>query len=304
MQNFSVLFLAAMLFFFGACSKPEVPLRHALPEQCTVYDMKQASCIDLAELAGRLAPYRVVFVGDHHAESVMHMRFADLITLMAEQSRHVMLANEWFTPEDDTALSQYAAGSLEGNFTSVVDWQKKAGYAFDSYAPVYDAVRRANGALYGINMDKAFQHAISDQDETNMTTAQKAFVHTLDMNLSAHRAMLAPFFSHCHAKHKNESAADCSERMYRVQVAWDSYMARQSAVLAEGELKKDADVLIIFAGAMHLAYGVGINARFARLSGEPFVTILPVPEGISSADVGEADFLLFYRRDKKEKDHP
>ena len=106
--------------------------------------------------------------------------------------------------------------------------------------------------------------------------------------------MLAPFFSHCHSLRKGEDAASCSERMYRVQVAWDSYMAKESANLVNRVQHRRSDLLMVFAGAMHFSYGLGINTRFARLSREPFVTIKPVSAGTDIADVGEADFLLFY----------
>ena len=58
----------------------------------------------------------------------------------------------------------------------------------------------------------------------------------------------------------------CKERMYRVQVAWDTYMATQSAQIAKRYLKTKKDKLIVFAGAMHMEHGLGIPLRFARLS--------------------------------------
>ena len=127
-----------------------------------------------------------------------------------------------------------------------------------------------------------------------MTRGEKDFYDSLDLNMAAHRQMLAPFFGHCHSLHKGEDATACKERMYRVQVAWDSYMAKESVTLANRVLHHSSDLLMVFAGSMHFSHGLGINARFARLSREPFVTIAPVPVGTDKVDVGEADFLLFY----------
>lgn len=294
MQNFSTLFIAFSLVIFAGCSTPDVAPKHTLPQTCDIYDMQQAACIDKEELVSRLAPYRVVFVGDDHASAKMHEALATLLDLLAKEGRHLMLANEWFTPEDDALLRSYSHGTFEGNFTKAVGWKAKAGYPFASYVPIYKSVQAADGTLYGINMDKAFQKAISESNASAMNPTQKAFYGRLDMNLTAHRALLLPFFSHCHARHADESEQSCAKRMYRVQVAWDSYMAQQSAKLAAMKLKTRSDLLVVFAGAMHLDYGLGINARFARLSREPFVTILPVPAGTPYADVGEADYLLFY----------
>ena len=295
MHNFTTLLSVSLLLLLSACSRPVTPPpQHALPQHCTVYDMKQAACIDAQELVRRLAPYRVVFIGDQHASEAMHRALAGLLVSLGEAGRHVLLANEWFTPADDAVLAAYTAGTFEGNFTEAVGWKQKAGYPFASYAPIYSGVKSAGGMLYGINLDKRFQKAVSDGNLTGISPAQRRFYEGLDLNLTAHRSLLSPFFSHCHAKHEGESEEACSQRMYRVQVAWDTYMAQQSADLAKTALNSGHDLLVVFAGAMHLAYGVGINARFARLSREPFVTILPVAEGTASADVGEADYLLFY----------
>jgi uncharacterized iron-regulated protein len=300
MQNFRVLSLIAFVLFFAGCSRPDAAVQHTLPKSCAVYDMTQAACIDEAALVQRLSHYRVLFVGDHHASSAMHGAFAKLLASLG-RGRRILLANEWFTPEDDALLSGYVHGTLEGNFTSAVGWEKKAGYPFESYAPVYESVKAAGGALYGVNMDKSFQKALSDNNLSAFSEEQRAFYDALDLNLSAHRSLLAPFFAHCHAEKAGEDPQSCAERMYRVQVAWDTYMAQQSAALAAAKLHTPDDLLVVFAGAMHLAYGVGINARFARRSDEPFVTVLPVPENTPSADVGEADFLLFYPVEHKQE---
>jgi len=291
--------LTTLVLLLTGCTEPDVPLEHHLPSSCTVYDMKQARCIDDRELVKRLAPYRVVFVGDHHAQSDLHQKLAKFITGLNRAGRHVSLANEWFTPEDNRLLERYANGSFKGDFPQAIEWKKKAGYAFDSYDLMYNATRKAHGGLYGINLSRASRKCISDANYLSMSKKEKDFYDSLDLNVTAHRQMLSPFFAHCHSLRKDEDAASCSERMYRVQVAWDSYMAKESAALANRIGHRRNDLLVVFAGSMHFAYGLGINARFARLSREPFVTIQPVHMGTDSADVGEADFLLFYTPSQK-----
>jgi uncharacterized iron-regulated protein len=304
MQNFSLLLWSFALVLLTACSRPPTPLQHTIRASCTVYDMKQAACISEAELVRRLAPYRVVFMGDYHTSETMHSVFAGLLSALGQNGRHVMLANEWFTPEDDALLARYADGTFDGNFTKAIGWKKKAGYPFASYEPIYHSVMRQGGMLYGVNMDKAFEKAISDANLSAMTAGERSFYEQLDLNLTAHRTMLEPFFSHCHARHAGEDDRACLQRMYRVQVAWDTYMGEQSALLAKRLLKRRRDLLVVFAGAMHLDYGIGINARFARRSREPFVTILPTPSGMRSVDVGEADYLLFFKPGSSKKNTP
>lgn len=282
------------IVIFAGCSRPEPVLEHRLPEPCTIFDMRQASCIDETELAARLLPYRIVFIGDHHTQRALHRNLAALLTRLSQGGRRLSLANEWFTPTDEALLQHYARNGFDGNFTKAIGWKEKAGYPFDSYAPIYDAVRESGGSFYGINMTREERGYISDANRTALDPQMQRFYDGLDLNLSAHKQWLAPFFAHCHKAKPSESDVECSERMYRVQVAWDSYMAAETDRLARRVLTTPEDLLVVFTGAMHLGYGLGINARFARLNREPFVTILPVPEGTKTADVGEADFLLFY----------
>ncbi len=286
--------LTILLLLLTGCKEPDLPLQHQFSSSCTIYDMKQARCIDDKEFVKRLAPYRVVFVGDHHAQTDLHQKVAKYITQLDRAGRHVSLANEWFILEDNRLLKQYVKGSFTGDFQQAVGWKKKAGCAFDSYDLMYSAIGKAHGGLYGINLSRESRKRISGANYSSMSKKEKTFYDSLDLNVTAHRQMLAPFFSHCHSLRKGEDTASCSERMYRVQVAWDSYMAKESVDLSNKILHRRSDMLMVFAGAMHFAYGLGINARFARLSREPFVTIKPVPTGTDTADVGEADFLLFY----------
>ncbi len=293
MKNITSLLVMMFLLLTG-CTKPNAPLEHQLPSSCIIYDMKQARCIDDRELVNRLASYRVVFIGDHHGQSDFHQRVAKLISRLDRTGRHISLANEWFVPEDNSLLKRYADGSFRGDFPQAIGWKKKAGYAFDSYSPIYNAIQKGHGGLYGINLSHESRKEISDANRSAMTRGEKEFYDSLDLDMAAHRQMLSSFFAHCHSLRKGEDATACKERMYRVQVAWDSYMAQESATLANRVLHRRSDLLMVFAGSMHFSHGLGINARFARLSREPFVTILPVLTGTDKADVGEADFLLFY----------
>ncbi len=286
--------LTFLVLLLTACTKPSAPLEHKIPSSCSVYDMKQARCIDESELVKRLDPYRIIFIGDHHAQTDLHRRISKLIDRLSRKERHISLANEWFTPKDNSLLKKYADGSFSGDFPEAIGWKKKAGYDYDSYSLIYQSIQKAHGGLYGINLTREQRKHISDGDRSIMTRSEKSFYDSLDINISAHRQMIAPFFTHCHALRKGEDSTTCKERMYRVQVAWDSYMAKETATLADRLLYNNKSLLMVFAGSMHLSHGLGINTRLARLSCEPFITIAPVPIGTGKANVGEADFLLFY----------
>ena len=70
-----------------------------------------------------------------------------------------------------------------------------------------------------------------------------------------------------------KSSEPCEDRMYRVQVAWDTYMAKQTNILSRKVLKNKKDILIVFAGAMHIEKKLGIPLRFSRLNNTPYISI-------------------------------
>ncbi len=290
-----------MLLLTGCADKSAEPLQHRVPSECSYYSLQRAECLDERAFIDTLEPYQVIFVGDHHDSANAHRVVAELIGALSRRGYSVALANEWFSPKDNLLLQHYAEGTLEeSNISKALGWPKRVGFAFDLYEPIYNSVIGNNGTLYGINMDKNLTKKISEGNVTAMDEEERDFYAGLDLNVSAHRQQLSPFFSHCHHRKNGESSQQCSERMYRVQVAWDSMMGRESAKLAE-RLKAD-EKLIVFVGAMHLESTLGVNLRFSRMTDMPSATLLPMPRGKEaskelSVEVGSSDLLYLYDND-------
>lgn len=297
-----IYLLWAVLLLLAGCgtTTPSV-LVHKVPVQCAYYSLLSAECITETEYIERIIPYKVIFIGDYHDSAKAHKVVLDTINGLSSKGFKVALANEWFSPQENRLLAAYAAGELDSNSSEALGWKKRVGYDFNLSEPIYKAVIREGGRLYGINMDKKFKKLISDANVSGMRPREKAFYKALDLNVSAHRQMLAPFFGHCHKTRSGETPQQCMERMYRVQVAWDTMMGEESAKLAS-QLNDD-ERLIVFVGAMHLESKLGVNLRFARKSRLPFLTVLPYPkEGMKKAEVaqGSADIVYLYDMSKED----
>ena len=292
-MKYAIFVLGMTLLMLGGCAQQPQPLvHHSDCPEGKIYAMDRAECIDRNTLLDALEPYPVIFLGDQHKRADVHAFAASLIEGLSRRGYRVHLANEWFTPADNGVLSDYAASRFDdGNFTSKIGWKQKAGYDFSLYAPVYHAIQHSHGALYGVNLDKAVRKKISDANVTGMNKEEAAFYRALDLNVSAHRQMLEPYLDHC--RHGGNGSA-CIERMYRVQVAWDTKMALESASLADEVLRTQRDKLIVFAGAMHFASHLGVNMRFSRRSNLPSVTILPVERDSEGYEHALAEFLYLY----------
>lgn len=294
MQQIFLMMAGVFFLLLSGCSVSPQPIMHQPECQEGIYAVKSAECLSKQELVDKLEPYPVIFIGDHHTSHEPHRFMADLIQELSKRGYTLHLANEWFVPDDAVVLQRYMTKGYDGNFTKEVNWTKRAGYDFLQYEPIYNEIRENGGTMHGINLTKVFRKKISDRNLTGMNSDERYFFDTLDLNVSAHRQLLEPFFSHCHGNKKGGNETVCKERMYRVQVAWDTMMAQESAKLVGKVLKTPKDKLLIFAGAMHLSDSLGINMRFARLSNLPYVTILPEIYSQNGYPGGIADYLFLY----------
>lgn len=287
----------AVILSLSGCAKQPEPLRHTFNCNSDFYSLKSAQCVNFDRLLDDVEHYPVIFVGDHHDSAEVHRFAGSLIWRLHKKGYRVFVANEWFTPQDNALLEEYAASRFDdANFSKKIGWKKRTSYRLSSFLPIYHAAQKSRAGLFGINMSRSTRKKISDGNISDMSMEEANLYSSLDMNATAHKELLSRFFTHCHFRKNSETDEECLSRMYRVQVAWDTRMAAESAGLASRLLKSPKDKLIVFVGAFHLSYGLGVNMRFSRLSNLPFVTILPAEKPLESIDVGESDFLFLYKR--------
>jgi uncharacterized iron-regulated protein len=298
---YKTVILSLMVFFFTACSTKETGIKHKLDPSCDYYSLKTALCQSSQETVKALEPYKIIFIGDHHDQDDMHKKVASLIKEFSKNGVKIHLASEWFYPSDAEILSRFSKGQInEEEFQKEIKWKERLKRnKYESFSPMYKAIASTKGELHGINISKPERKKISDQNLSAMSAEERAFNDLLDLDVYPHRELILPFLSHCHAPKEGESLKECTRRMYRVQVAWDTKMALESYKLYKN-LKK-GEKLLVFAGSMHIETHLGIPLRFARLSPEPFVTIVPADEKTENIDNDIGDFILFYKGKEEER---
>ena len=287
--------LGVYALLFMACSTVPPSLYHQLsPSSLSrgqTYDLSSASYRSIESLSKKLDHYQLIFIGDHHSEDDLHLKISSLFKALHKQGRGIVLGNEWFTPDQNKLLDSFVEGSIsEEKFLEKTSWTKRIGFEYKSFKPLYDFIIKSKGRLRGINLTKEQQKDISQRNLKSMNASDKLFYEKLDLNTTIHQTMLEPFFKDCHAY--SHSIEDCEQRMYRVQVAWESKMAYEVLKLFK-KLDKD-EVLIVFTGAMHLENGLGVNLRFSRLSDQPFLTLIPRHITTKKVPLGLADAIVFY----------
>lgn len=263
----------AILFLFLGCSNKNLELTHNLEKKEGTYSIKQAKNINMQELVKEIEHYPVIFVGDHHDIEKTHKFFEDFLKELNKKGYKLNLANEWFTPEHDNILKEYTDEKIDTTtLKEKRQWDKFTKYKWEYVAPLYETVKKNGGRLYGMNISKETREKISLKEFDKMSQEEKDFYNNLDLDISAHQQLVLPFLEHCNKMPQKTSEA-CEERMYRVQVTWDTYMAENVARIAKEVVKTPKDKLLVFAGAMHIEQNLGIPLRFSRLSNLPFISI-------------------------------
>ncbi|WP_026802808.1 ChaN family lipoprotein [Aliarcobacter lanthieri] len=271
MLRISIAFIAT-IFLFTGCADKSVLLTHNLEKKEDIYSIKQAKSISMQELVNEVEHYPIIFVGDHHNTQKTHKFFADFINELNKKGYNLNLANEWFTPAQDELLKEYTDNKFDtATFKEKIEWDKFSKYKWEYVSLLYEAIKNSGGRLYGMNISKEDRAKISLKQFDKMSQEEKDFYNALDLNVTAHNQLIEPFFKHCKTMSKTDEP--CEQRMYRVQVTWDTYMGENVAKIAKDVIKSPKDKLLVFAGAMHIEQNLGIPLRFSRLSNLPFISI-------------------------------
>lgn len=287
-----------ILFIFAGCSNKNIELTHNLKNKKEgIYSLKQAKRISIDELTKQLEPYSIILVGDHHNNKKTHDFLNELLLDLSNKGFKINLVNEWFTPKHDSLLLDYTSNKITSEeLKEKRDWDKFTKYKWELVSQLYKTVKNSEGRLYGMNISKEKREKISLKQFNKMDKEEKSFYDNLDLNISAHQQLVMPYLKHCN-KLPQKSTEACEERMYRVQVAWDTYMAQNINKLAKKVIKTSKDKIVVFVGAMHIEQGLGIPLRFSRLNETPFITISNKKIDKESAlkiEVNKADIVYMY----------
>jgi len=299
------LALGVLSLLFSACSTKQLEVKPTYkltskPSKENIFSLKQGTHINLNKLVKETEKYPIIFVGDSHDTEKTHKFFNSFLQKLVKKGYKIHLANEWFTPEHNKLLKLYTDKKITSNqLAKRREWKKFTSYRWDLVESLYETVKKSGGKLYGVNISKKDRKKISLKLFDKMSKKERDFYGHLDLDVTAHKDLVMPFFDHC--KHMpKRSNEPCKDRMYRVQVAWDTYMAEESAKIAKRVIKTKKDKLIVFAGAMHMEYGLGIPLRFSRVNNLPsYIISNHENTGHKSIDVNKADAVFIYEKEIK-----
>lgn len=294
----NIIYFVLISAFFTACtSKNELSIFNLKEKQESYFSTKKAKKVRFDDLVNEIKEYQIVFVGDHHNTKKTHEFLNKVLKKLAEDGFSLKLANEWFSPKDNELLASFVNQEISSKeLKEKRQWEKFTKYKWELVESLYKTIQNSKGELYGININKENRKKISLKEFSQMSVNERIFYDNLDLNVLVHKNLVKPYFKHCN-KMPIKSDEPCEDRMYRVQVAWDTYMAEQTNLLVNKVLKKEKDILLVFAGAMHVEKNLGIPLRFSRLNNKPYITLsnykIKKDKDISF-EINKADLLYLY----------
>jgi uncharacterized iron-regulated protein len=259
-----------------------------------VYDAKTGEKITFEQMIERMAPAKVVYLGESHTSMEIHKMQDRVIRGLYGKNYDLKIGMEFFYRENEADLKEWSAGYLtERGLMYKVGWYAGGGgYNFGYYRPFIGFAREKNIPVFGINIPRSILRVISSQGYDKLTPEQAEMVGEINTENPGHRTLIMDhYFGGAAAGPMGHSNPERMERIYSGQCAWDNVFADSTLSALEGF---DGKVVIIV-GSGHVSYSLGTNRRLLEKKELPITTVMPVHvnNGISQKVVRSVgDFIV------------
>ncbi|HVO13392.1 MAG TPA: ChaN family lipoprotein [Vicinamibacteria bacterium] len=278
------------------------PARRDRQLALTVDGISDASRGDLVappELAARLEPVKLLFVGESHVDMDFHRVQLRVLQELHKRGRQVLVGLEMYPVGEQAALDRWHSDPALGEeaFLGESHWYRNWGYHWNYYRDIFLFAKAAGIPMFGVNVPRSVVQTVRTKGFAALTPEQKAMLPPrIDTDSAEHRRLVRAFFGGEDSAHADLPEA-MFDGMYRAQCTWDAAMGWNAlqALRAHGG---DQAIMVVLAGSGHVAYGLGAE-RQARLwfQGRT-ASLLPVPvvdddhpEPVSAVQASYADFV-------------
>lgn len=256
--------------------KPEAQTAEAIvrgePPTVSLVDAKTGKPIDVDQLLAALRTKRVVYVGERHDEPADHAVQYSILKQLYRYEPSLAIGMEMFQVPFQEPLHKWSAGLIdESVLRRETEYDKRWGFDFSMYRPILEFARSHGIEVVALNAPQELSFAVAKNGLASLTPEQAAQLPDLDLHDEQHRALFdAEFDVGDHA------AQDAVDQYYAAQVVWDETMGSR---VAEALARSDGPAkMIVFAGRVHVKFGLGIPERAAKRGAAPYAVVLPVTE--------------------------
>lgn len=246
---------------------------------------KQASAEDIAKAAEGC---RFVYLGESHTNADHHKLQAAVIEALARRGRDVIVGFEMFTRPRQQDLNAWTLGwQSEAEFIQQSGWKTEWGFDFNLYKPIFDATKRLHLPMVALNVPRDWVKTVGRQGLKGLNQQQlDQLPKEIDTGWKDHKQ----FFEAMIGGHP--MAGPMGDNMYAAQVLWDTGMADSALKYWDRTPRNTKTVIVIIAGVGHTAYGICINGRIAKRTGEKGITVSMVEtDAKTTVSRGLGDFV-------------
>jgi aminopeptidase N len=242
-----------------------------------VTDTKTGEVITPGDLAPRLKDVRIVFVGESHTSAEFHRVQMRVLQELKRSGRRVLVGLEMYPYTEQSWLDQWGDGLLtEEGFVRLSRWYKNWGYNWRYYRDLFVFAKENGIRMFAVNTPREIVTAVRKKGFENLTEEEAAHIpKKVDTDNAEHRKLFRAFFGPEDAMHSGMSD-EMWEGMFKAQCTWDATMGYNSVQALKKYGGSDA-IMVVFIGAGHVAYGLGIERQAALWFDGRTATLIPVP---------------------------
>lgn len=228
--------------------------------------------LDLDEAVDRLLGYHVIFFGEEHDSRVAHEGELTLLTELAKQDSHLVLALEMFERDVQEALDAYLEGSLneDGFLERARPWPNYQ----EDYRPIVELAKTRRIPVIAANIPRRAAAAVAAADEISAEVVREDRIY-LPPNWHLDSEEYYGYFTTLMVRmpHSVPMKSLNIEALYKAQVLKDAVMA--------DALEPFLDRRILFCcGHFHSDYHLGIPYQLEKNHPELKVAVVVCAESL------------------------
>jgi uncharacterized iron-regulated protein len=186
-------------------------------------------------------------------------------------------------------LNSWTLGrQTEEEFIAKSQWKTEWGFDYALYRPIFDTIRMNRLPMIALNAPRDWVKTVARQGIQALTDDQRAQLpKEIDLGWKEHRQLFEAMIG------GHPMGVSSGDNMYAAQVLWDVTMADSVLKYWDRAPRNSKTVVVVIAGAGHLMYGLGINGRIAKRTGEKGITVTMVEAtGKVKVSRGIGDFVF------------
>jgi uncharacterized iron-regulated protein len=209
-------------------------------------------------LLQKIQAANVIYLGETHDSLADHQAQLTIVQALHRGKARMAIALEMFQRPYQVSL----AGALsESDLLAQTEYQKRWGFDWNFYAPIFRFARAKNLPLLAINTPSEITRKVAQSGLESLRGDDFKWIPSLsdiDTSSASYRKRILETYE---SFHQGKGNSDGFERFFQAQVLWDETMAE---AIAQSWLKHPDRQIVVLVGQGHILFGEGIPSRVAR----------------------------------------